>query len=731
MNSRHFISIAIIIFGLWFQDSVAQQLTRKQLGQKFFQATQYHNIGKDSLAIATLEEVAELLPNFALTYRREAEIYDDMSQQGNQLALNGAVLMYRKYLTLELDANKTADAEHRLRVLEDQLNIEHFEDKQRKQAQEEVKRNVILASMDDNETDFDEFVMSVSRKTKTSISRNSTIKIPKKTALVENKESIDSKETSTDSNNVKTSAEVQIDIATGNKQTIENVNDKEPISNLSIRKDRKKTLSYIDYFNLSIPNKATVNPSNIELAINNENLIGHWVSSETNPSGREYWIFDITPFSSTLNVTLSDNAGVVCPDDIDKDLSEKVMDLLKNQNILGHTTQMEISDRMANSSAINNNHFVFTIEGSKEYVPNTNIYTWTKQILDNITPVIPFGNLIAKVGETVTTNLTKKDEAATYKIVMRFDCTMEDEGVLQCVMQKRTTRTTSSGAKTNTEMQNFALYRTSNTYSHFVPELLSSDEEEVSIMNKVKEQVEINNKYAYGLGLLYYYGIGEEKNIQEAVSFMTLASQTEMAPKAMVWLAKFYNEEAMNANSLSFWNRRKYHKMSDLWLNKMKQLKLTEWYGAKGDILSLDEDKEKQDSASIYYHQGAIAGDPYCCYKYALQQNAKGNFKEGADKLLMAGQKGFADAYCELAIMHRLGQTGTTSYNDYLKYLELALENGSIGSLKELANAYLMGYGIPKDFVKGNVIRCYWYQSIQHQWKNDLYLLGLNIDEIK
>lgn len=711
------LSIALAIFSILYSDiAEAQQITRRQLGQKFYQATQYHNSGKDSLAISLLEEIAELMPNFALTYRREAEIYDDMSKKGDALALNGAVLMYRKYLTLELDASKAADIQKRLRELEDKLNVEHFEDSQKVQAIEEQKQNVVLASLDDGDDDFDGFVMKISHRTKTSIARSKPVSLAHKT-----------EEKTEPEKNVEDKKEIIVEAKPEEKTSVKEGNTNTPV--IEKKKDYSK-FSYIDYFNLNIPKNA-IAASQASKNLESKDILGHWVSSETNPSGREYWIFDVSPFSSTFNVTLSDAAGVVSPDEEDENIGERLMKILRSQNILGHTTQMDIDDRMT-TGALNSNHFTFTIEGKREYVPNSNLYNWTNQIIANISPVIPFGSIIAKIGETVTNNLSTKDEAAKYKITMHFDCWLESDGVLQCAMQKRTTRSAASGTKTRTEMKTFALYRTNSSYSHFSPEILDTDESnEIAIMQQAKEKVQTDNNAAYALALLYHYGIGDEKDDKEAVSYMTLATQSNMAPKAMSWLAKFYNEEAESASSLSFFTRRKYRNMSSRWLEKMKQQNMPEYYGTMGDILSEDPDKERQDSALFYFQKGALAGDAYSCYRYGQAENQKGNYIEATDKLLLAGKKGFADAYCDIAVMKREGKGAPADYNEYLKYITLALDNGSSNALKELADAYLMGYGVNKDFVQGNVIRSYWYQSVQNQWLDDLYLLGFDIDQLK
>ena len=88
------------------------QVTRKKMLISFHKATTYNNAGNPDKAIATLKEIAELAPMYPDTYLRMAEIYD---QAGNK---ESAVVMYRKYINLEMDDAKIVEPSARLKALE-------------------------------------------------------------------------------------------------------------------------------------------------------------------------------------------------------------------------------------------------------------------------------------------------------------------------------------------------------------------------------------------------------------------------------------------------------------------------------------------------------------------------------------------------------------------------------------------------------------------------------------
>ena len=117
------------------------QITRRQLLRSFHKAATYNNAGDFDKAIEAYRQIAEQVPQYPDTYLRMAEIYD----KANNVEL--AVLMYRKYINLEMDDAKILEPSARLRTLETQLGIEHYEDTEEREAMEVfAKYNVIQQS---------------------------------------------------------------------------------------------------------------------------------------------------------------------------------------------------------------------------------------------------------------------------------------------------------------------------------------------------------------------------------------------------------------------------------------------------------------------------------------------------------------------------------------------------------------------------------------------------------
>ena len=121
--------------------SVDAQVTRGQLLRMFYKAGSYHNAGNDEQAIETYREIATLAPRYPDTYLRMAEIYDKAGDA------QSAVVMYRKYINLEMDDEKVAEPSSRLKELESNLGMQHYEEVEEKQAlQLFSKYNVVQQS---------------------------------------------------------------------------------------------------------------------------------------------------------------------------------------------------------------------------------------------------------------------------------------------------------------------------------------------------------------------------------------------------------------------------------------------------------------------------------------------------------------------------------------------------------------------------------------------------------
>ena len=112
IHMKRFFKIALTLALLVMTAQASAQMTRGQLLRKYYQITQLHNSGKDAEAIALCEEITAMYPKLPDTYLRMAQIYDDAGEQ--ELAL----VMYRTYVSLEMDDKKLSEVTPRMKELE-------------------------------------------------------------------------------------------------------------------------------------------------------------------------------------------------------------------------------------------------------------------------------------------------------------------------------------------------------------------------------------------------------------------------------------------------------------------------------------------------------------------------------------------------------------------------------------------------------------------------------------
>lgn len=103
------------------------QVTRGQLLKLFYTASSYSNSGNTDKAIETYREIATLAPQYPDTYLRMAEVYDKTED------VESAIVMYRKYINLEMDDAKIKEPSERLKTLESKLGVKHYEEAEEEQ----------------------------------------------------------------------------------------------------------------------------------------------------------------------------------------------------------------------------------------------------------------------------------------------------------------------------------------------------------------------------------------------------------------------------------------------------------------------------------------------------------------------------------------------------------------------------------------------------------------------
>ena len=140
------IRLVIILFFLGCALSTADaQVTRGQVLRLFVQANTFRNKGNNEKAIETYREIATLAPRFPDTYLRMAEIYEEAKNY------ESAIVMYRKYINLEMDDAKVKEPSMKLKALEAQLGMGHYEDAEEKEAMQLfAKYNVLNKAPESN-----------------------------------------------------------------------------------------------------------------------------------------------------------------------------------------------------------------------------------------------------------------------------------------------------------------------------------------------------------------------------------------------------------------------------------------------------------------------------------------------------------------------------------------------------------------------------------------------------
>lgn len=679
-------------FGLLYAGG--EPITRLELLKTFQRVNVFVEDGKDSMAIQTLEGIAERVPRLAVTYLRMAEIYDRMATENKDAtALNGAVVMYRRYLSLEMDTLKMKTPSERLRILETSLNIAHFEDADVQAGEQH------LAQAD---------------------------AIPVITSDEENERVVEATVA------LKAKALEQLNVEGG---TLPQEISAKVTPSEHLRKEvTPLTVSHLKRYGIDPTIQIShTTASKPELTTNF--LEGHWVSSITSAENRETWIFDFAPFGINYTVTLHGASGILQKED-DSKRHTAFFNMVKNQleenEFLSHTTQSMVTDQVEGNVA--NGMVSFKFESQKEYQPSSSVYSYSHTLLENLSTVIPFGNFIYKVGDSFLNKRSTKDVEATFTTESSFSCYPVAEGVMACQYVMREKKTTKTGGtklmKSHQEL--FYLYRTTGDYVAFTPMALDVVEEDYTeLFRRVEQDAMQQVDYNYPLAYLYLYGVGTEQSDTKAVALMTQLAENQQSGRAMAWLAAYFyhlstDEDAVGSASL----RRKYYRSADYWMHKMQAQNMPEWYGLKADML---EQAERADSVVFFYKAGALKGDPFALYKMGLfsltgRYHTPKNADMAQTYLRQAADRDYADAYYQLALMSKKGVGVAADTTAYLQTLYTAIDKGSLSALNELADNYMRGVGVARSFEKAQTLREFRYYAEQNRWRDVLAQYGYDVE---
>lgn len=808
------LSRAILLFlfcGVAFQASA--QVTRGQLLTKFYKASTYHNAGNDEKAIEIYNEIATLAPMYPDTYLRIAEIYDKANN------VEAALLMYRKYINLELDDAKVEEPSKRLKELESQLGVKHYEDieaeqtvqlyakynvvqqepqSQNKAGNADKSNNLALKLFADDKTEQEETVEAdeavemeveasedavheepalneapVKKQGLTLFSMAALVETRNEVALEEEQEAgaeddVVAEDTIVDdylerANLV--SSKIDGNVVSIEDGLVQNVpggqsvamEDKIELDNDFLEKVRLQSapaksadvvvggkeqpadyplLTYMKKDRLSqyriVPSAfdgtLPVSANGMDIS---SILSGKWVSSECNGNGREIWMFDISQAGATWYVSLNDASGVYLKEE------EGVVDAswhaIKSVFAYDHSMSNRIKELKEKtvSVKVDNNVLSYTFVSEHQHKPNKTVYTWSRNILEGVSGIIPFGGLVSQVGNTLINYVSEKDLQKTYTTTMQFYVKAVTPNVLSCDYVVSEKERSSEGEKEiYKERKNCLFYKAGANYNGF--NFVSDNETNLynmKLYKLLKADAEIDNKKLYPLAYMAYSGAGTKRSMSKAIGAMQTLADKDGSRRAKAWLVPMYYNLSNDVEAYPLRTSRKnFRKCADDLLGDLLVSGYPYAYSLQADIYVSNNPSDSQ--ALPLYQKAAELGDVYALYKlgmiYVEGQLDNRDVAKAMAYFEEAGKKGYADAYLQLALLYRYGKLVERNYKKYTEYLLLAVNDGSVDALKEMSSAYYLGLGVEDDFETANRMKELYMKAACDEWKEILTLYGYN-----
>jgi TPR repeat protein len=89
-----------------------------------------------------------------------------------------------------------------------------------------------------------------------------------------------------------------------------------------------------------------------------------------------------------------------------------------------------------------------------------------------------------------------------------------------------------------------------------------------------------------------------------------------------------------------------------------------------------------------------------------------------------SAQKGYADAFWQIALAYKSGLGITADYDQYIHSLFQAIDAGSIEAVNELSTAYFWGIGVERDIDMAQQVRRSYFYLKNNIWRDVLTLYG-------
>ena len=360
---RSCIILCLLVFSALFA-CAQSQITRSELLKLYYEANVAANNNNDSVAIERFLTIIKHVPSMSDPYLRIAEIYD--KPNASRQDVESAIFMYRNFVDIELDEDKSKQARERLCELEKSLDIPLFvEYSEKKEYQpenvesipasdEDIKKlladeddvadatvfDLDLSSSDKNEQVFD-LDLSSSDKKDAAVDAGLSSADKNEQVFDLDLSSSDKKEVTVDAD-LSSVLDTKADETVADLSSVAVLNASNAIKEVAkipvvaeskeVKSDKStKPLfdnSNIPFFNVEksrfgdlhtfvnrcndveIVTANTYKKSIEKKQISIDALCGRWVSASKLYNGREMWIIDISYSQNVLKASLNRTSGV-------------------------------------------------------------------------------------------------------------------------------------------------------------------------------------------------------------------------------------------------------------------------------------------------------------------------------------------------------------------------------------------------------------------------------------
>lgn len=746
------------------------QMTRSQLLRKFYQVTTLHENGKDADAIAICEEIAAAYPKLPDTYMRMAKIYDEGGEE--ELAL----VMYRQYISLEMDDKKAAESRQRLAQLEQKFGVESME----KQEDEALKALVAKSA----ETRPEPYAATSGQKqtvTAAASERPVTAPVPAAggqkvagggvtsffdlsalaaTAVVDQPEPEPEPlvvENHTPAVEEKIVEEKIVEEKVVEEKVVaeeifaeESTPVPEPEIDLTAIESAVPASAdmcaspflFQQHAKLleenGIPRVTACNSSpRIKKTFGDvSDLAGRWISSKYDEdTGLEYIIFDFTAVGTGLNVTFDKSSGIFLGkrDNLLSASWSAVRSIWSTDGADYDPSELK-DNTMSCTFKPDNLNFVFPLKRKNK----PDFATIGKNVMEGIGAVIPFGSIASKMGGNLITYMSQNKGATMFQTILNFNVSSVTDNVLKCTMT--VTEKQTGGVKDKElmiESESFYLYRVSQNYDCFRYKYEGGDGAIYKkVYSKLDEESESDPEKLFPLAYMSYYGVGSTfgnvdiVRVSHSLGQMQKLAESNGCNRARAWIVPVCYNLSLDEKHYPMRLQRKYFRdFAEKQLGEMLIEKYPYSYGLQADIFAGSQ--SDTDKALGYYEQGAALSDPYSLYKlgmvYKEGQLTGRNYEKSIGYFRQAADAGYADAWLQIALAYKNAYGVETDYTNYIKCLYKAIDAGSIDAIKELSLAYFWGIGVERNVETAMLVKRVSLSTSHDVWHDVLKSYGYSL----